>query len=198
MLKHIALSSLTIALAAMAVMFLFSGCGGGGAPKPMLRGVANIHSNATKPRIGLLYDGGSSFATYSSASIPVSSNDWQDVKWSIPLPPSGVRSLYAICVFDDANSNHIYSSNELLGFAEKNGAYLYLKDNGDGTFRIYDSNRNTWFENATECTGKDVFIDCYWKSAATTRGIPTPKSGSETQTSLVESVLGELRKLSGQ
>ena len=163
MFRHITILSLTIALAAMAVLFILSGCGGSGSKVavPMLSGVANINSNAPKPHIGLLYNGGSAFATYSSAAMPCSSSSWRDVNWSIPLPQTGAHKLYSICVFDDLDNNDEYTdSHELLGFAMRGGNYLYLKDDNDGTFSIINGAYGVVFPDASQCAGKDVYVDC--------------------------------------
>lgn len=144
------------------VAFLVAGCGGGGGhdkPPTTLEGVANLHEDTLRPRIGVVEPWEDTLRSVEGCSVRTSvvpsGHDWQDVNWmGLPLPPVVYGKRYYIAGYNDTDNNGAYRTEEALGFF---GGYLvYYTYNGSTDWWIvYD---NGQIIRALECRNASIYI----------------------------------------
>ncbi|MFA7253122.1 MAG: hypothetical protein WC107_01040 [Patescibacteria group bacterium] len=153
---------------AVALVGVF-GCDGGDSDSvPTLKGVANIHAESVKPRVGALaLNSQSEFYSVTSTGTKKSSSGWQDVNFTLPLPIGRSREVYALAAYNDLDGNQAYETGELLGFC----SHFLVGPDSDGKFQIVSSGNQVIKADATKCSGRDVYIDCLFTKKTSVQDI---------------------------
>ena len=188
-------------IAILAIAAILSGCGGGGGGAGQgadngpstLQGVAVIHSDTVRPRIGILKESGNTFESVQVLQIARAKSGWEEIVWSGLKLPSNPASgaVYSIAAFDDSTvDDNKYETSELLGFCD-----LYLVYSS-GTWKLYDENGN-FIKKALDARSTDIFIDSIYKSAETF-GVAAKSSGAGAMSKLSPDQLKQIedKKLS--